>query len=110
MADAVAAAEGVAASAIDAAGGMSAADLDMLAGPPQGGSSKPGQYWYWITQPRPKAETVERLGLKTLRHFTREEFTKLLVDVHAECNVLWLQPLLDSAEVLLEAITYSSPR
>ena len=70
-----------------ASDGIAAADLDLLAGPPQKGSSKPGQYCYWITQPRPKPETAQRLGLKTPRDFTREEFTKLLVDVHAECNV-----------------------
>ena len=34
-------------------GGMSAADLDLLGGPPQKGSGKPGQYCYWVTQPRP---------------------------------------------------------
>lgn len=48
--------------AAGAGGGMSAADLDLLGGPPQRGSNKPGQYCYWITQPRPKAEAVERLG------------------------------------------------
>jgi len=66
------------ASGVAADGGMSAADLDLLGGPPQKGSGKPGQYCYWVTQPRPKPETVERLGLKTPRDFIREEFTKLL--------------------------------
>ena len=72
------AAEAPDASGVAADGGMSAANLDSLGGPPQKGSNKPGQYCYRVTQPRPKPETVERLGFKTPRDFIREGFTKLL--------------------------------
>ena len=57
------AAEAPDASGVAADGGMSAANLDSLGGPPQKGSNKPGQYCYRVTQPRPKPETVERVGV-----------------------------------------------
>ena len=56
-------------------------------GPKQIGRGVKGQYVYWIVMSHPGDEAVERLGLKVPSEFSREEFSQLVVQAHAEVNV-----------------------
>ena len=56
-------------------------------GPRQVGRGIKGRYVYWITFSHPVEEATERLSLKVPSEFSREEFSQLIVKVHAEVGV-----------------------
>ena len=63
------------------------ANVGVPTGPLQKGRGVQGQYVYWITMSHPLDETVARLGLKVPGDFSREEFSKLVVEAHAANNI-----------------------
>ena len=61
--------------------------------PVQQGRGKQGQYVYWIVFSHPKAEAVERLGLKVPTEFDRKSFSQLIVAAHEECRISIVETL-----------------
>ena len=55
-------------------------------GPPQNGRGVQGKYVVWICMPQPKAETIQRRGVKqpSASDFTRYSFRELIVQAHTD--------------------------
>ena len=67
-------------------------------GPLQKGRGVQGQYVYWITMAHPKPETVAKLGLRVPTDFDRGSFSELMVQAHAQENI-----------VIVETISFLEP-